>query len=121
MREPSATEVARLRAEPSTRTSTGTRTRELLLARLLASVVSVAIVGLGIMDIWTRHYYGRTTKLRGAEVTVDGGPAVAMGVCTVLFGLFPLALWFRDRRPAIAWMMLCFITAGVAFYISLRL
>jgi len=97
------------------------RSRALLLPRLLATLISATIVGLGIMAIWTRHDYGRTTKLGGAEVMLDGSPAVAMGVCTVLFGLSPLALWFSGRRPAIAWMVLCFIAAGVAFYISLRL
>ena len=97
------------------------RSNDLLLPRLLASLVSVTIVGLGVMAIWTRHDYGRTTKLGGAEVVLDGPPAVAMGVCTVLFGLFPLALWFDSRRTAIAWTVLCFVAAGTAFLISLRL
>jgi hypothetical protein len=92
-----------------------------LLPRLLASLASITVVGLGLMAVWTRHDYGRTGRLGGAEVTLDGAPAVAMGVCTVLFGLFPLAFWFDNRRAAVAWVSLCFVAAGAAFLLALRL
>jgi hypothetical protein len=96
------------------------RSKELLVPRLLASLISLSVVGLGITAILTQHYYGRTTKLGGAEVSLDGGPALAMGFCTVFFGLFPLALWFPARRPALVWVVACFFAAGVAFYISVH-
>lgn len=97
------------------------RDRELLLPRLLASLISVTFVGLGVMTIVTAHYYGRTSKLGGAEVTLDGPAATAMGYSTVLFGLFPLALWFRAARPRAAWAAGCFVAAAGAFYIATRL
>jgi hypothetical protein len=97
------------------------RTKELFLPRLLMSLISLTIVGLGLVTIVTGHYFGSTSKLGGAEVSLDGSAATAMGVSTLLFGLFPLALWFRTRRPAIGWVVACFVAAGVAFYVSLRL
>lgn len=97
------------------------RARELLLPRLLMSLISITLVGLGVMAILTRHYYGRTSKLGGAEISLDGAPATAMGFSLVLFGLFPLALWFPAKRPAIVWVVACLIAAGAAFYISIRI
>jgi hypothetical protein len=73
------------------------------------------------MTVLTGHYYGRTSKLGGAEVSLDGPAATAMGVSTILFGLFPLALWFRAKRPAISWAIACFAAAAAAFYTSIRL
>jgi hypothetical protein len=96
------------------------RTRELLLPRLLASLISVTLVGLGVMSILTRHYYGSTNKLGGAEVSLDGPPATAMGVSIVLFGLFPLAFWFNTKRPAIVWVVACLVAASAAFYVSIH-
>ena len=97
------------------------RTKELFLPRLLVSLISLTIVGLGLMSIVTAQYSGSTSKLGGAEVSLDGPAATAMGVSTLLFGLFPLALWFNTKRPAIAWVVACFVAAGVAFYVSIRL
>ena len=96
------------------------RTRELLVPRLLASLISATFVGRGVMAILTRHYYGTTSKLGGAEVSLDGPPATAMGFSIVLFGLFPLALWFRTKRAAIVWVVACFVAASVAFYVSIH-
>ena len=97
------------------------RERELLLPRLLVSLISATLVGLGVMTIVTGHYYGRTSKLGGAEITMDGPAATAMGYSTLLFGLFPLALWFRTPRARSAWVVACLIAAAVAFYVSIRL
>jgi hypothetical protein len=98
-----------------------TRSRELLAPRLLMSLISLTLVALGVMSILTRHYYGRTSKLGGAEVSLDGAAAIAMGFCTVLFGLFPLAVWFDSRRPRMIWAVACLVAAGAALYISIRL
>lgn len=97
------------------------RERELLLPRLLVSLISATLVGLGVMTIVTAHYYGRTTKLGGAEITLDGPAATALGYSTVLFGLFPLALWFRATRPRAAWVVGCLVAAAGAFYVAMRL
>ena len=95
--------------------------RDLLVPRLLMSLISITLVGLGLMNIVTRHYYGVTNKLGGAEVTLDGPSATAMGVTTVLFGLFPLALWFRTKRRALVWAIACMIAAGLAFCVAIRM
>ena len=85
------------------------------------SLISLTFVGLGVMTIVTGHYYGSTNKLGGAKVSLDGPPAIAMGVSTVLVGLFPLALWFRAKWARIVWIVACFIAAGAAFFVSIRL
>jgi hypothetical protein len=85
------------------------------------SSISLTLVGLGVVTILTGHYSGSTSKLGGAEISLVGPPATAMGFSTVLFGLFPLAFWFRTKRPAIVWVVACLMAAGAAFYVSIRL
>jgi hypothetical protein len=97
------------------------RAKELLLPRLLASLISLTLIGLGVMTILTRQYYGRTSRLGGAEVSLDGPAATAMGASTALLGLLPLAFWFHAKRPRIVWAVGCLIAASAAFYASLRL
>lgn len=97
------------------------RSKQLLLPRLMASLISLTLIGLGVMAILTEHYYGRTTKSGGAEVSLDGASAIAMGWSVVLFGLFPLALWLPSKRPAIWCMVACFGCAGAALYVSIHL
>jgi hypothetical protein len=97
------------------------RSRELLVPRLLASLISLTLVGLGVMAMVTGHYYGRTSKLGGAEISLDGPAATAMGFSEVLVGLIPLAFWFRTRRAAMVWTVACLVAAGAAFYVSIRL
>jgi hypothetical protein len=104
-----------------TATSLNARARELLVPRLLMSLVSLTLVGFGVMTVWTGHYYGRTSKLGGAEISLDGPAATAMGFSEALFGLLPLAFWFQARRPRTAWAAACLIAAAVAFYVSIRL
>ena len=115
--DPNGSDGSKMMAPPASKEN---RSKELLVPRLLASLISLSVVGLGITAILTQHYYGRTTKLGGTEVSLDGGPAIAMGFCTLFFGLFPLALWFPARRPALVWVVACFSAAGVAFYISVH-
>jgi hypothetical protein len=93
--------------------------KELLVPRLLASLISLTVVGLGIMAVLTQHYYGRTSKLGSAEVSLDGAAAVGMGVATVFLGLVPLALWFPSKRPALAWAVASISAAAVCFCISI--
>jgi hypothetical protein len=95
--------------------------RDMVVPRLLMSLISLTLVGLGVMTILTGHYYGRTSKLGGAEVSLDGPAATAMGISTVLLGLFPLALWFRTKRPAMVWAIACVLAAAAAFYVAVRL
>jgi cell division protein FtsW (lipid II flippase) len=87
----------------------------MLIPRLLASLISLTVVGLGIMAVVTQHYYGRSSKHGNAEVSLDGAAAVGMGVATVFLGLVPLALWFRSKRPALAWAVVCISVAAIAF------
>jgi Zn-dependent protease with chaperone function len=93
--------------------------KDLLVLRLLATLISLTVVGLGSLAVWTAHYYGRTSKLGGAELVLDGGPAVAIGWVLVSFGLLPLALWFSGKRPALVWCGVCAVAAGVFLYLAL--
>lgn len=106
---------------PNTTPPEPSSAKDLLVPRLLMSLISVTLVGLGLMDIVTGHYYGITNKLGKAEVVLDGPSATAMGVTTVFFGLLPLALWFRTKRRALLWSMACVIAAGSAFYVAIRI
>lgn len=92
--------------------------KELLLPRLLVSLISLTTVGLGTMALLTQSYSGRTTKLGGAEVWLHGGSAIAMGLATIFLGLIPLALWFTTRRPALVWALACASAAALSFCIS---
>ena len=94
------------------------RSRDMLLARLLATLTSLTFVALGLMSVMTQHYDGRSTKLGGAQVSLDGEPAVAMGWGMIFLGLLPLALWFSGKRPALAWLLFCISAAAVSFYLT---
>ena len=93
--------------------------KELLVPRLLLTLIILTVVGLGTMAVLTQHYYGKTSKLGGVEVSLDGGAAVGMGVATIFLGLVPLALWFPRKWPALAWAVVCISVAAVSFYISI--
>ncbi|MEA2766324.1 MAG: hypothetical protein QOK07_2728 [Gemmatimonadaceae bacterium] len=93
----------------------------MFLPRLLISLVSLTLVGLGVMTMFTGHYYGRTSKFGGAEVSLDGPAAIVTGLGEVFFGLFPLAFWFGTGRSRILWAVVCFVAAGAAFYASIRI
>jgi len=90
-------------------------------ALALVSLISLTLVGLGLFSIVTEHYYGSTSKLGRAEVSLWGTPAVLMGVSTVCFGLSPLALWFRSKGAAAAWATASIVAAGVAFVFAYNL
>lgn len=98
--------------------SNRSRSKELLLPRLLATLISFTLIGLGTMAMVTQSYYGRTSKLGGAEVSLSGGPSVAMGLTTVFLGLLPLALWFPGKRLALVWSLASIVAAGISFYLA---
>lgn len=85
-----------------------------LLARVLATLIALVFTGLGVMAVVTGHYDGRSSRW-GSEVALDGGPALFMGLALVAMGLFPLGIWFRTRRQALIWVLLCFAVAAAAF------
>ena len=84
--------------------------RDLLLARLLATLISTVIIALGLFSIFTEHYYGYTSKYGGHEVILDGVKAVKMGMGYVLLGLSPLAFWAKSGKAAGIWAALCLIS-----------
>ena len=93
--------------------------KKMLVPRLLASLISLTVVGLGMLAVLTQHYYGRTSKLGGAEVSLNGSAAVGMGVATVFLGLVPLALWFPSKRPALVFAVVCMSGAAISFYVAI--
>jgi len=63
------------------------RERDMIVPRLLMSLISLTLVGLGVTTILTGHYYGRTSKLGGAEVSLDGPAATTVGISMVLWAV----------------------------------
>jgi hypothetical protein len=55
------------------------------------------------------------------EITLEGSPAIAMGVSTIFLGLLPLTLWLRTKRTKAVWVIACFVAAAVAFWVSVSL
>jgi cation transport ATPase len=96
------------------------RSKELLIPRIMASLLCLIIVVIGAMAVMTAHYYLRNGRL-GMEITLEGLPAVAMGASTIFLGLLPLALWFRTKRTRVVWLILCFVAAAVAYGVSVFL
>ena len=80
---------------------------DMRLPRWLAAVFALSMIGLGMWSILSEHYFGRTDKLGGAEVTLDGQAAVLMGLLYISLGLLPLGLWFRSPGAAAWWASLC--------------
>ena len=91
-----------------------------LIARLLVSLISLTLVGLGLFAVFTQHYYGSTNKLGGAVVSLWGTPAVLMGLSTVFLGMAPLALWFASKKAAGLWATGWVAAAAVTFVIAYR-
>ena len=65
--------------------------------------MALAMVGLGLWSIASQHYFGRTTKYGGAEVSLDGQRAVCIGLLYISLGLLPLGVWLRTPRAAAWW------------------
>ena len=84
--------------------------RDLLVARLLVTLISAVIIGLGIFSIVTEHYYGYTSKYGGQEVILDGIPAIKFGLGYILLGMSPLALWAKSGKAAGTWAAICLIS-----------
>ena len=91
-----------------------------LVARLLVSLISLTLVGLGLFAVFTQHYYGSTSKLGRAVVSLWGTPAVLMGLSTVFLGLAPLALWFASKKSAGLWATGWLAAAAITFVIAYR-
>ena len=85
---------------------------DLRFLRWLISLIALVMIGLGLWSIASQHYFGRTTKYGGAEVLLDGQPAVLMGLLYISLGVLPLAVWFRTPRAAAWWASVC----AVAFF-----
>lgn len=56
------------------------RRSDLRFVRWTTLLMAVVMVGLGLWSIASQHYFGRTTKYGGAEVSLDGQRAVRMGL-----------------------------------------
>lgn len=83
------------------------RPSHLRLVRWLTAIVALVMIGLGLWSIAGQHYFGRTTKYGGAEISLDGQPATLIGLLYISLGALPLALWFRTPRAAVWWASAC--------------
>ncbi len=89
--------------------------RELLPLRLVCTAISALLVAMGGYNIVTREYYGRSTRFGFHEVWLEGAMAVSMGTVLLLFGLVPLAVWFRKPGNAAAWATVWTLVAAAWF------
>ena len=80
---------------------------DLRFLRWIALLIALVMIGLGLWSIASQHYFGSTTKYGGVEVSLDGQPAVLMGLLYISLGLIPLAVWFRTPRAAAWWGSVC--------------
>ncbi len=85
-------------------------------AKWLAAGISAWMFAYGVFIIATRHYYGHTSKLGGAEVSADGFQAMMFGVAIILIGLTPMSLWAGSGKAAGVWAGTCMIT-GLLFFL----
>ncbi len=97
------------------------RTRIAMVPRLLATLVSFTVIGMGLLAMVTHHYHGRTATPGGPEHSLEGIAAIVMGLSTVLAGMTPLALWFETKRNALIWAFACTVAAAIVFLVALRL
>ena len=84
--------------------------RQLRLARAIATLISIVLIGLGIWSMASQTYAGHTSKLGGADIFLSGSSAVRAGATHMALGLLPLALWFKTPAHAAWWASFC-ITA----------
>lgn len=95
--------------------STPDRARDRLMLRLLLSLISLVLTGMGLLAVITAHYYGHSSRHGNVEVTLDGLQAVLMGLTEIFFGLMPLGAWFSTKRGVLCWMLGCVALAAAAF------
>ena len=85
------------------------------LAKWLAAGMSAFMLAYGTFIIATQHYYGRTNKYGGAEVSADGWQAIIVGVAIIMIGLTPMCLWMKSGKVAGFWAGTCMIIGIVLF------
>jgi hypothetical protein len=82
--------------------------------RVLLSAISLVIVGMGAMAIWSEHYYGVSTKHGNVSIVLDGAPAIRMGLTLVLLGLVPMGVWWNTTKAVLAWSIAFAIAFGTS-------
>lgn len=83
--------------------------------RVLCSAMSALLLAMGVYNIVTRQYYGRSTRFGFHEVWLEGAMAASMGSVMVLLGLVPLAVWFRKPGHAATWATVFTLAAAAVF------
>ena len=85
------------------------------LAKWFAAGMGAFMLAYGTFIIATQHYFGRTNKYGGAEVSADGWQAIIMGVAIIVIGLTPMCLWMKSGKAAGFWAGTCMIIGIVLF------
>jgi hypothetical protein len=85
------------------------------LAKWLAAGISAFMLAYGLFIITTEHYYGYSSKLGGAEVSVDGLQAILNGTAIIIIGLTPMSLWTKSGKAAGFWAGTCMIIGVILF------
>lgn len=91
--------------------------RDMLFTRFLFSLISLVLVGMGILIIFTERYYGYSSKFGGSEVLVEGSGAVVMGAGVIVFGLFPMSIWAKTGKRAALWASFCMVLGLVMLFL----
>ena len=86
-------------------------------AKWLSAGMSAFMLAYGIFIMTTQHYYGRTNKYGGAEVSADGGQAIVMGIAIIVIGLTPMCLWMKSGKAAGFWAGTCMIV-GITLFLA---
>ena len=86
--------------------------RDLRIAKILFTLISLVICSLGLLAVLTQHYYGYTNKYGVHELNIDGISAIKIGIGYIVFGLFPLAVWAKTAKGLVIWMA-CTIVLGL--------
>ena len=85
------------------------------LIKWLAVSMSAFMFAYGAFIVSTEHYFGFTCNYGGAEVSVDGLPAVCLGIAIIVIGLTPMCLWAKSGKAAGFWAGSCMIVSILLF------
>ena len=95
------------------------RMKQPLSVRLVALLMTAVVSGMGLWAALEQHIllHGR----RGADTSIDGDAAVAMGLAQMALGAVPMAFWASNGRQAGWWAAGCMALTAVAFAVSMHL
>ncbi|TZF88601.1 hypothetical protein [Cognatilysobacter lacus] len=89
-------------------------------ARIVATLMSLALGALGAMTLMTQHFAGHNSRRPGPAVVLDGTPAMWMGGLYFALAALPLAIWWRTPRAASTWAAACMLALVGCLLMAIR-